>query len=480
MQRMLAIIAFATIGYLPCFQCSHDTALRLFPESRPTILSPLPPDPDPALLGGLQDAERVETWIIRSHPGLQVNSIHADVFGHYEKHKFKDLRQDQQDVVMSIIYQSIDCREIKEETVSMELGNVRGWDQAMQIAEQQMKTNPEWKCTGKWSHRKIEFTRPVASEMEIIAERSSIWKHTRFGNYLISCSQTTVSVETVFVIGAGKKVLWKSRNNRRDEPPDPSATFPLLIINNQKFDEFDDSIYELHANYKAMLLENRRLISSNHEVTRHIDGVNSENQRLRMKGQELTAQVCAARAETERFNISNRRMMQQIETLNGEIAECKANGIVLEQEHRDTMDQMIDQKEHWSSIIKWCCIVGGIAVFLSVLVTICLFQCCASNRKKQSERQRLRDLLSVHVDDRKVDSILDRPRKVGVEIQEGMKQDGNPKEGVQEHAVDARVGRRFNDLMMNSAVVQDVLMDDVMAEMEAEGAGGTVTGAGED
>lgn len=37
-------------------------------------------------------------------------------------------------------------------------------------------------------------------------------------------------------------------------------------------------------------------------------------------------------------------------------------------------------------------------------------------------------------------------------------------------------GRGFNNLMLNSVAVQNVLMDDVMEEMAAEGAGGTGTG----
>ena len=121
----------------------------------------------------------------------------------------------------------------------------------------------------------------------------------------------------------------------------------------------------------------------------------------------------------------------------------------------------IEQRQHDLSIWKWCCIVGAISVLVTLLVTCCGFKCFYSNRKKKWQFRREGVSRNAHDDD---------DRKVILDIQEGVEKDlAPPEEGVQEVAENDTAARRFNDLMVNSAAVHDVLMDDVLGEMETDG-----------
>ena len=457
MLHKLATI-LVTFGYVPCILCSSEISASVFRR--------------------LQDPRQVDTWIVRSNPLLQGVSNHHDVFAtHYSIVRYNDLRKDQQEHVMSIIYQTIDSQEIQTVRVSSEFSNVWSQEGAVQKTAEYMKANPEYKWTGQWTNRYIQFTRPDLPTMAAIAERSSIWKQGTMSNYLISCRQTADSTETFFVIGSWKKVLWTAVMDERDEPPEPSEKFPFLI--NYKLVDNVDAICELHANYKATLQENRRLIASNHDLEAQIDSVRSVHTELSSNNQELSNELDSITLERNGLTATNQRLTQQIETLNGEIARCRHNVSATEHNHKVAMDGMIHPNEHCSSILKWCCIVGSGAVFITVLVTVFMFKCCASNREKQSDREGMSDLLKVHVGDRKVNSILGPHRRAKVEVQEGLQENRDHREILKESAGGSRAGRPFSDLMLNSVAVQDVLMEDVMEEMEVEGAGGTVTGDGE-
>ena len=62
-----------------------------------------------------------------------------------------------------------------------------------------------------------------------------------------------------------------------------------------------------------------------------------------------------------------------------------------------------------------------------------------------------------------------------MEINEGSMQRDDPQEGLQGAEANDRAARQFNELMENSAAVQDVMMDDVVEEMETEGVDSTGT-----
>ena len=355
MRRKLAITMLVIIAYSPCIRCSSGISASFF--------------------GRLQDPRQVDRWIIRSNPSLRSSSNHDDVFATpYLIVAFEDLRKDQQGHAMSIIYQTIDSEKIETVTsvkVASEMFKVWSQQHAAQKAKEYMKENPEYKWTGSWTNKGIEFIHPDWSTMAVIASRCSIWKQFGWSNYLISCRQYVDNDETVFVIGAGKKVLWTDKMDRRDEPPGPSERFPHLM--NCKLIDNEDALFELHGNYKATVLENRRLKVSNEDLEGQIDDIKLENFGLRSTNEELADELVHIRSENE--NLENR-----ITALEGEQRENASNQRIMNESLRTEQDAHKSLKESHHQMM-----IGG-AIGLGFTMMLVLLIITASSRRKRRSR----------------------------------------------------------------------------------------------
>ena len=254
----------------------------------------------------------------------------------------------------------------------------------------------------------------------LMTSSTSIWKQERQRHYLISHRLSAPPHELYWITGKECDALWCGEQDRWGQPPGPSETFPLL--KNADYDSF----CEWPGNYSYVILENQRLTAYNQRMRKQIEEFQAEN------------------LENDTLNTTNQELLEQIATLK---------------------QQMNAYKDHTgSSILKWSCIVGAVAVWITTLVMCCGFKRFHSNREKMWQIQRKR----------KMDPIVDVHPEVIMEIKDGIDANPNsdPEEGLEQWVVNGTADRRFNEERVNSVAVQDVMMDDVVGEMETEGGAG--------
>ena len=406
-----------------------------------------------------------------------------DIFeGYYGKRELLSLAAQQKKKLSSFMHRIEDLSGLERETFVVEKFEIRDQKDAAEIAAFCMKENPGTRWTGNWNNGKtpsLEFSRPSpCAVMKYMSERMLIWKQHGLENYILSYyrkdnrndNRNQAQSDIVWYISTSGKVLWSHQMNRDDQPPEQCPLFPSLI--NSKLVGNVDAIWELHGYYKTVREENVNLRSFNQQLTNKFEKVEqekleaieeladklgdislenegfvSEQNRLNLEIDDIKSENERVTAELEKFRIENQRL----------------NASIQQMKQINSTEGTTEDSSSWS-IAKWSCIVGGFAVLFIALAVCYGFKAFyRKNKRKKFVFQSDRKL--IRIDDRKVDSVLDRHRRAKlVVIQEGMK--GNESENnVSSHG--------FNDLMVNSVAVQDALMDDVMEEMGAEGAGDT-------
>ena len=261
-----------------------------------------------------------------------------------------------------------------------------------------------------WEHANAGCKNAVKTTL-MDSSQTSIWKRPVLKNYLISYRQSAAPFDRFWAIGHENSVVCWEKNT---QPPEPSEWFPLLI--NEHYDTF----CKLHGNYSAMRQENQILQEEVMALNRKI-----EEQRIRI-------------TELEKGDTTPK-----------------------------TTDGIVGDKMMWSGI------VGAGTMFVTAIVICCGFKFFYSNRKKEWEIQRslLNDSNLQH-DNRKIEAFIEPHRRVMENINNRRKIRDDPDVGEHEIAVNDAAGRQFNDVLVNSAAVHDVLMDDVVEQMETEGVGG--------
>lgn len=259
----------------------------------------------------------------------------------------------------------------------------------------------------------------------------------------------------------------------------------LVEFANSKNQNLMTRIDQLHAeNHKltVQLTQSNEELNKQHDnVMLSVDGLRgqvyshkSRNEKLAQSNQELmigmdeaafqignlTSENGRLAVEVGSYKLEIQRLTQQIEARHARIT-------ALEGEPRE--HGMVDERTHCDSVLKWSFIMGAVILLTTSLVLCCGFRIYYLNRKKQWEIQRLRRLLSVQNDYRKADEIIEAHRRVSEEIQQEIEGASNLNKSAQEAVDGDTAGRQFNDLMVNSAAVQVVLMDDVVEEMKTEG-----------
>lgn len=208
-------------------------------------------DPLYDLAERLQDPQQVYTWIIRDLPNLEMESCFLKPF---QKRNFWDLDTQETALVMARVFQIGDSQDLQlfvTNTVQEEVGTIMSKYFAEERAAQYMEDHPRSKWTGQWSANTIEIIcwedwQPHA--MHEMLSRLSIWTqtHQEEFNYLISYQHRGAPHATVWMIGTGNKVLWTTERELRNQIPESSTTFPLLV--NSEY----ASLCALHANYSAI------------------------------------------------------------------------------------------------------------------------------------------------------------------------------------------------------------------------------------
>ena len=202
-----------------------------------------------------------------------------------------------------------------------------------------------------------------------------------------------------------------------------------------------------------------RLKQLNQDRDTTIANQNKINQDLGMRFDSISTENERLRAQFRSITVKNQGLEQAVEA-------GKARITKLESEQRE--QEAVNEKEHSSAILQSNCIVGAITLLATALVLFCGFSSYYSHQKKQWEIQRLQKLLSVHNDYRKADEIIEAHRRVSEEIQRE-REGGVDLANAGREAYGNTAGARFNDLVVNSAAVQVVLMDDVLEDIKTEG-----------
>ena len=363
-------------------------------------------------------------------------------------------------------------------------------------------------------HLKEEEKKQLGTMGEAIGSpwtRVSIWKQIGTGNgILTSYNRTDNPDQIMWAIGEEGKVWWK-KETPGYPPHKPGDGFPILKYRfEMEYDYFcklrvvHNAIKELHTNpeyetkltYQEMAEQVDDLVNQKNALLTHNAYLTQQYEDLKVRAAEQGSPILPPQA-TPPFRPFDhgdnpealKKEVTMLKTQNDDlkmresaaIQNWKDEKVALEHEHTKTMAEMVDRGSHWSSIVKWSCIVGAIAVVITALAMICGFRHYLSSLKKQWEIQRLRKLLSVNKDYRKADVIIAAHREVAESIVEGLEQrapveeeryDSEGPGGYQpapvSHPPQAQ-GDRFNNLMLNSAAVQGVMMNDVVEAMHTEG-----------
>ena len=325
-------------------------------------------------------------------------------------------------------------------------------------------------------------------------KRLSIWKQ-QIGefqgtNYLLSYNRDDKPGKVLWIISNRAKILWR-RETRSVPPLNSGQEFPVLKY---RVTLGYHTFCELHGMYKALLeandintctrsdcqatnqklvIENNALRLETQDLKQQVHDIGSEMQTLKVRQESWQKLVDKNREEgkdTDYDATAQEEIIQKLRSKMQELESELSESTLLVQEHKKTIEGMVDQEEVVSSSWKWSCIISGISVLVTVLLMSCGFHHFYAIRKKKWEIQRLRKLLSVNQDYRKADVIIDAHRRVSMQILQEV--EGEWEAGTVEHGPvgDVEIDRPFSNLMLNSVAVQDVLMDDVMEEMETEGA----------
>ena len=288
---------------------------------------------------------------------------------------------------------------------------------------------------GHYDKKLLPLADVIKTDAQIAApwNRLSIWRQqlgdVQGSNYLLSYNRDDKPGNTLWVIGNRGRVLW--HRETRCAPHDSGPEFPVLKYTvTLEYDTF----CKLHGMYKALLeadkfitcsdsncqvayqklvIENDALRSEKQDLKQKALDFGSELQTLKVKQESWQKLVDQVRKEEkdavdtnrdptvqEQENEALQRKIRDLEIhliqASKSIENWRHNHTILVQEHHKAMEEMIDRKELWPLIVRWCCIVGAVTLLITALVMCVGFRYYYSNQKKQWEIQRLQALVSAN------------------------------------------------------------------------------------